>query len=83
MRRREPEEPLTISGATVAAYLEQRGMRGMASFVRHLDDRAANQNRREMLLEEKLNAVLKRLHHYEPPADTRQADFRPPPEASD
>ena len=67
------DEPLTIDAEVVAAYLERMARPSMAAFVRALDGRTRDAYLREEALKDKVSALAKRLHRYEPPPQ-RQPD---------
>lgn len=67
------DEPLTIDAETVAAYLERMARPNMAAFVRALDGCTRHAYLREEALKDKVTALAKRLHQYEPPPQ-RQPD---------
>lgn len=63
------DEPCTISADVVAEYLDRRGMVRMASFVRALGRDDREKNVMEQQFAERYNALLARLHAYEPPPE--------------
>jgi hypothetical protein len=67
------DEPVNIDASVIAEYLERQGCPNMASFLRVLDSRSRDAYRREEALKDKINALAKRLHQYEPPPQ-RQPD---------
>jgi len=66
-------EPLSFDADVVAAFLERQQRPQMAQFVRNLNGRAKESYMREQHLKDKVDALAKRLHKYEPPAG-RQPD---------
>jgi hypothetical protein len=79
-----PVEPIVIRADDIVAYLERSGRPRMAEFVRDFDAMQARQAAREQRLREDYEAVVERLHQYEPPtAEYVARSYKPPPEASD
>jgi hypothetical protein len=66
-------EPLNIDASVIAEYLERQARPDMASFIRSLDSRSRDAYLREEALKDKVDALAKRLHQYEPPPN-RQPD---------
>ena len=83
MRRRLPQEPLTINTGVIAETLESLGYVNMAAHVRYMGQRLSDANIREDLLRANYASVVARLHQYEPPDLFVAPNFQPPPEASD
>jgi len=67
------EEPVNIDASVIAEYLERQARPNMAAFIRALDSRSRDAYLREEALKDKINALAKRLHQYEPPPQ-RQPD---------
>jgi len=82
MRLRDPE-PCSLDAKYIAEWLDAAGRPRSADFVRHLNLRVRDANRREDELRDRNEEVLARLRVYEPPADHITVNHQPPPEASD
>jgi hypothetical protein len=82
MRLRDPE-PCSLDAKYIAEWLEAAGRPRSAEFVRHLNLRVRDANRREDELRDRNEEVLSRLRVYEPPEERVAVNHQPPPEASD
>lgn len=84
MRRLSRElEPCTVTVEHVVEFLEQCGRPQSAALVRHISNEAQYASERQREATEDYNALLSRLHKYEPPRKYEPVSYQPPPEASD
>ena len=79
---REPE-PCTVTVEYVMEFLEQCDRPQSAALVRHISNEAQYASEKQRKANEDYNALLARLHTYEPPARYEPVSYQPPPEASD
>ena len=63
------DEPIVIDGEMCAKTLEHRGYPRMGQFVRELWKTRLEKLARQQQLEREFEAVLSRLHQYEPPQE--------------
>lgn len=67
MRIRLDPEPCTIDADVVVEFLERLGRPGMAGFVRSLARRDTQAGLRDQQHRMAYDAIVERLHKYEPP----------------